>query len=82
VCSVRLLRRKPSGVVRLTLRSGPVVIASGRGRITNGVARVRLRVHLPVASGGYALRAEVDRGSGKKPITRLLTVGLLGDETA
>jgi hypothetical protein len=72
----------PSGVVHLTLRSGPVVIASGRGRIRNGVARVRLRVRLPVVSGGYALRAEVDRGSGKKPIRRLLPVAILARDTA
>ena len=78
LCSVRLLRRHPSGALRVTLRSGGVVVASGRGRVTRGVARLRLRTRMPVVGGRYALGVLVDRRPPAKPVTRTLGVDILG----
>jgi hypothetical protein len=77
LCSVRLLRRHPSGALHVQLRTGVVAVASGHGRIRNGVARLRLRTRLPVVGGRYALAVTVDRGDRHKRIERTLPVGIL-----
>jgi hypothetical protein len=72
VCSFRLRDKSLSGTVALQLRTGPIVVATGRGRIVRGVARVRMRVRLPLLSTTYALRVAVQATGRHRLVQRSL----------